>query len=67
MEQDASPTGSPVIPPKVVPWLVAFAGLAALVAQVAPPHTVVGKVSAGLSAFFAALGLASPGIRRQAK
>ena len=56
-----SPTGTPIIPPKVVPWLgVAFAALVALQASLTLPPVV----NAVLSGAIGLLGLLSPGLRR---
>lgn len=61
---EKSPNGSPIIPPKVVPWLVGIFGLAATGVATLPPHTVAFKVCVGLNSLGVLLGLASPGLRR---
>jgi hypothetical protein len=64
-----NPTGTPIIPPKVVPWLTALAVLAGVVASgpaiglTFVPPAVVG-VATALLAVLTALGIASPGIRK---
>lgn len=63
-----NPTGTPIIPPKVVPWLTALAMLAGVVASGPAigltfiPPAVVG-VATALLAVLTALGIASPGLR----
>jgi hypothetical protein len=59
-----SPTGAPVLPPVIVPWLVGLVGLAGLGAQLLPPNTIAAHVCAGIFSLGALLGLASPGLRR---
>jgi hypothetical protein len=63
-QPSSSPTGAPVVPPAIVPWLVGLVGLAAVGAQTLPPHTLGAKVCAGIVALGGVLGLASPGLRR---
>ena len=64
-----NPTGTPIIPPKVVPWLTALAVLAGVVASGPAvgltfiPPAVVG-VATALLAVLTALGIASPGLRK---
>lgn len=63
-----SPTGTPLIPPKAVPWLTLVAGLAGILAAlpafgVALPPVVVG-ISTAVVAILAGLGIASPGLRK---
>lgn len=64
-----NPTGTPLIPPKAVPWLTALAVLAGVVAggpamglTFIPP--AVSGVAAALVAVLTALGIASPGLRK---
>lgn len=64
-----NPTGTPVIPPKAVPWLTALAVLAGVVASgptigltFIPP--AVAGIATALVAVLTALGIASPGIRK---
>jgi len=59
-----SPTGTPVLPVWAVPWLVALVGVAGVAANVLPAHTVAAKVALAIVSLGAALGLASPGMRR---
>ena len=64
-----NPTGTPIIPPKLVPWLTALAVLAGVVASgpsiglTFVPPAVVG-VATALLAVLTALGIASPGLRK---
>jgi hypothetical protein len=60
-----SPTGKPVIPPKVVPWLTGLLGAAGVLVQVIPSHTVAFKVAAWLVSLGGMLGTLSPGARKQ--
>lgn len=61
-----SPTGAPMIPPKLVPWMT----IAVLLAGVLPfvPGLVLPPLVSGLCAIIvtvgAALGIASPGARK---
>lgn len=63
-----NPTGTPVIPPKFVPWLTLVAVLCGVVASGPAigltfiPPAVVG-VATALLAVLTALGIASPGLR----
>lgn len=61
---DESPTGRPLIPPALVPWLTAVGALAVALEQVLPPHTVAAKAAHAVVAVAALLGLVSPGWRR---
>ncbi len=57
-----SPTGSPIIPPKAVPWLgVAGAALVALQSSVQLPAALNAVISGALLL----IGVLSPGWRRQ--
>jgi hypothetical protein len=60
-----SPTGVPVIPPAAVPWLTSVVGIAGILAASLPEHTVGARVAQLVFALGAALGLASPGLRRK--
>lgn len=60
-----SPTGSPLIPVSWVPYLVAVSAVLGVVVMVAPPHTILFKVAAASLGVLSALGIASPGLRRQ--
>lgn len=60
---NVSPTGTPLLPPKITPW----AALVVLVAGAALPFTS-GMLAVGLQvviALGAALGIASPGVRHK--
>lgn len=59
-----SPTGTPVLPARFVPILVALGAIAIAVQQFAPAHTTAYKIAAGALAVLALFGLASPGLRR---
>jgi hypothetical protein len=60
-----SPTGAPVIPPAVVPWLVGLVGIATVVTQTVPSNTIGWKVASIIVGLGGMFGLASPGLRRQ--
>jgi hypothetical protein len=59
-----SPTGTPLIPPFVVPWLVGLVGMAGTAVQVLPINTVAFKIANAVLAFGALIGIASPGMRK---
>lgn len=64
-----SPTGSPLIPPKAVPWLALLVGAAGVVAALPTmgmslPPTVV-AIATAVVALGAVLGIASPGARKR--
>lgn len=61
---EPSPTGTPLLPPAVVPWLAALVAAAYATMLLAPEHTIAFKIAGGIVAFGALLGIASPGIRR---
>jgi hypothetical protein len=61
-----SPTGIPIVSPKVVPWILAVVGIAAVAMQALPEHTIGYKVAAGIVALGALFGVASPGLRTKA-
>lgn len=61
---ESSPTGVPMLSPKFVPYLIALVGLAGLVMSSVPQHTLAFKIAAGVQTLGAALGLASPGLRK---
>jgi hypothetical protein len=65
-ETTNSPTGVPVIPPKVVPWLAALVGVAGVAMQFLPAHTIGFKLAAGIVSLGGLVGIASPGIRKAA-
>ena len=65
MPPNASPTGLPAIPPKVVPYLILIILAAEVAAQMLPPEHIAAKLAHGVVALGAILGLASPGLRRQ--
>lgn len=60
-----SPTGAPLIPVSWVPYLVVLSSLCGVVVMVAPPHTIGFKVATAALGVLTALGIASPGLRRQ--
>lgn len=64
-DNEVSPTGAPMLPPRLVPWLAALVGLAAILSQSLPPHTAASKVAAVIAGLGGVLGVASPGLRRQ--
>jgi hypothetical protein len=72
MEQEVSPTGAPVVAPRIVPIVVAIGSAlmatAGAVKVVASPHTVAHHVAdavlTGLGALLGLFGAASPGLRR---
>lgn len=59
-----SPTGAPVLSPKFVPWLALAVGVAALLPMVPGLPPVVATVCGVVVALGAALGIASPGVRK---
>lgn len=61
-----SPTGSPLLPPKLVPYLLLLAAIAQALAFVLPEHTLGAKIAQGVVSALAFLGLASPGLRKEA-
>lgn len=63
--ESESPTGKPLIPPAVVPWLALLGVVAEVVSYAVPPHTVAAQVAAKVVSVMALLGLASPGWRRR--
>jgi hypothetical protein len=60
----SSSYGPPLVPVKVVPWLVAVVGLAGAAVQTLPPHTIAWKVAAAITSFGGLFGVVSPGLRR---
>jgi len=62
-----SPTGTPVMPPKYVPYAAATVAAAAVVQQVAEPRSTLAVIAAVVLAVGVALGIASPGLRRASK
>lgn len=63
-----SPTGFPMLPPKLVPWIVGFATIAFAISQggLLPEHTIGAKVADWISGLAMLLGLVSPGLRKTA-
>lgn len=61
-----SPTGTPTLPPKAVPWALAIGSIAYAVSAggLLPAHTIGAKVAAIISGVAMLLGLVSPGLRR---
>jgi hypothetical protein len=62
---EASPTGAPVIPTGLVPWLVGVVAVAGALSEVLPEHTIAAHVCRGIFFIGTALGLASPGLRKK--
>lgn len=62
---DVSPTGTPVLSPKVVPWLTALASVLAAGVATLPSHTLAWRICAGLSGLFGIMGIVSPGLRKK--
>lgn len=60
-----SPTGAPVVPVNLVPWLVGVVGVAGVLAHTLPPHTIAAQICGLVFQFGGLLGLASPGVRKQ--
>lgn len=60
----ASPTGVPLIPPKVVPFLVGVCVAAEIAAQVLPPESIWAKIAHIVAGGCGLLGIASPGLRK---
>ncbi len=59
-----SPTGTPVLSTKFVPWMVGIVGLAGVALTVLPEHTIGYKIALGVVALGSLLGIASPGMRK---
>lgn len=60
-----SPTGTPLISPKAVPYVAASAGILSIVQQIIPQHTIFAQILGfALPALVSILGIASPGLRR---
>lgn len=60
-----SSTGTPWIPPAIVPYLIMLAVFAGAIENAFPPDHVVAKVCHALVTASAVLGMASPGLRRR--
>jgi hypothetical protein len=60
-----SPTGTPMLPARLAPWLTLLVAVAALLPLVPGLPPVVLTVCGLVVALGAALGIASPGARRQ--
>lgn len=65
--EQVSPTGIPLIPPKAVPVVAVATGLAAacIAVDIFPPHTVAAKVCSAIVALGSFFGIVSPGWRRK--
>lgn len=61
---DFMSNGSPIIPVKFVPFLLAAYLIAEGLGEVLPQHTIGGKVAKLIASALVALGLASPGLRK---
>lgn len=59
-----SPTGLPMLPAAVVPYLATLVGVAAVLVNVLTPGTIAFQIASGVLAFGTVLGLASPGLRK---
>lgn len=59
-----SPTGTPLVPVKYVPFISAALALAGVVVQFVPAHTIAHKIALGLISFGGLFGVVSPGLRR---
>lgn len=59
-----SPTGAPMVSPKVVPWIIALVGAAGVAMASLPEHTLGYKIAAGIVALGGLFGIVSPGLRR---
>jgi hypothetical protein len=61
-----SPTGTPVLPPQLVPILTGIIGIAGVLGQVLPPHTIAAKACVIISLNIGPLlAMMSPGIRKK--
>ncbi len=61
-----SPTGTPIINPKLVPWIAVAMGALATAAQQVPSFTIGGKILAILVPVASVVaGVFSPGLRKQ--
>lgn len=61
---ETSPTGTPVLSPKLVPYIVGLLGLAGVGMSVLPSHTIAFKVCAFLTGLGGIFGVVSPGARK---
>lgn len=60
-----SPTGKPVVDSQlVIKVATALVGVAAIVTQMVPPHTIAFKVASAVIAFGAMFGIMSQGVRK---
>lgn len=66
-QPESSPTGKPLLPPAVVPWLTAAVAVAIALEQTLPPNTMGARVASAVVGVAALLGLVSPGLRRKAE
>lgn len=63
---DTSPTGTPLIPPRAVPFISAGLVIAGALAQVVPQQTVAGRVLSLITSILGPLfGVLSPGLRKK--
>lgn len=63
--QPVSPTGAPVLPPSVVPYLVILVAVAGALPLLPGLPPLVAAICGVVVAVGSALGIASPGLRRQ--
>lgn len=68
MSDPVSPTGFPMLPPKLVPWLLGLGTIAYAISagDLLPDHTIGARVADWFSGIAMLLGLVSPGLRKQA-
>lgn len=59
-----SPTGTPVIPVAVVPWLTAAVGACGIALTLLPAHTIAFHVCSVVVTIGTMFGIASPGWRK---
>lgn len=62
---ETSPTGKPVIPTSIVPWLVGIVAVAGALSEVLPEHTIGAYACRTIFFIGSALGLVSPGLRKK--
>lgn len=63
---ETSPTGKPLVPPTVVPYLAALGAILLALLQVLPDNTIAYKVLTVVVQVMGLFGLMSPGLRRPA-
>lgn len=61
---EPSPTGTPWLSTKLVPFLTAFGAVAFLVAEIAADNTIADSVAKKVLALLALAGISSPGWRK---